>query len=405
MKGLALFLGAALLVASPWYLRSFYYVRNPIWPLLPEVFGYNALWTPGDMHEQLVDWHFKGMGRDLGALLVLPWNLAHFQGRFGNDPPVSTIYFWLLPLALFWAVKSPHVRALMALVVSTYGLWFSSGAQIQRYVLPVLPMFVLATVAAIDRTALSLPVVSRYRRWTSSPVVAIVGFACFLAPGYVYALDREFGKGPVPVTQEARDDYLSRYLPTYAAHTWLNELHGEDYTVYGFRDEDMAYFTDGTYAGSLFGPTRIQGVLDTLHSGQALYNYLQQFKPDYFLVAQHRGKIELPDDEAFQTHFKLVYENEAVKLFKVEEGSSSLEEDLQAAGRLGPYCSTTMPRPSSTSPTSHEGTPASSSLARTSGRAAGGTAAKRPPEVWGSNRRARVSRGMSAWRRTRTSVW
>jgi hypothetical protein len=320
VKGLALFVGAALLVASPWYLRSFYYVRNPVWPLLPEVFGYNALWTPGDMHEQLVDWHFKGMGHDLGALMSLPWNLAQFQGRFGNDPPVITIYFWLLPLTLFWAVKSRHIRALLALVVSNYVLWFFSGAQIQRYVLPVLPMLVLATVAAIDRTLLSLSGLSRYGKWIRSPAIAILGFACLLAPGYVYALDREIGKGPVPVTQEARDVYRARYLPAYPVHKWLNDLHGEDYTVYGFRDEDMAYFTDGTYAGSLFGPTRIQGVLDTLSSGQALYNYLQQFKPDYFLVAQHRGKIELPADQYFRDHFKLILENENVKLFRVEEG-------------------------------------------------------------------------------------
>ncbi|MDQ5824244.1 MAG: DUF2079 domain-containing protein [Chloroflexota bacterium] len=320
MKNLVLFLGPALFIAAPWYLRSFYYVRNPVWPLLPEVFGYNALWSPGDMHEQLVDWHFKGIGRDLGALMTLPWNLAHFQGRFGNDPPLITIYFWLLPLSLFWAVKSPYIRALLALVASNYVLWFLSGAQIQRYVLPVLPMLVLATVTSMDRTVFSLPGIARVRRWTSSPAVAVIGFACFLAPGYVYAVDREMGKGPVPVSQEARDEYLGRYLPAYPVHKWLNELHGEDYTVYGFRDEDMAYFTDGTYAGSLFGPTRIQGVLDTLSSGQALHRYLQQFKPDYFLVAQHRGKIDLPDDEHFRAHFKLVYESDDVKLFRVEEG-------------------------------------------------------------------------------------
>lgn len=325
MKYLALFVGTALLIVSPWYLRSFYYVRNPVWPLLPELFGYNALWTPGDMHEQLVDWHFKGMGRDLGALLALPWNLAQFQGRFGNDPPVITIYFWLLPLTIFGAVKSLRIRALMAIVASNYVLWFFSGAQIQRYVLPVLPMLVLATVAAIDRTVFSLPGISRPHRWINCPAVAVIGFACFLAPGYVYAVDRELGKGPVPVTQEARDDYLARYLPAYPAHKWLNELHGENYTVYGFRDEDMAYFTDGTYAGSLFGPSRIQGVLDTLSSGEALYKYLQQFKPDYFIVAQHRGKIELPDDEYFRAHFRLVYESEDVKLFRVEDGVSRQE--------------------------------------------------------------------------------
>jgi hypothetical protein len=306
-------------IALPWYLRSYYYSRNPVWPMLPDIFGYNWLWTDADQAIQLSDWIPKGMGHDMGSLLLLPWNLAQYQGRFGNDPPILTIVYWLLPLTLFWAIKSPYIRSLLALVVACYVAWFFAGAQIQRYVLPVLPIFILATVASLERTVLSIPA---GRRLAADRAVVGIVLALILVPGWSYCFNRELTRGPMPVTQAERDEYLARWLPPYAAHKWLNEQHGSNYRVYGVRDEDMAYFTQGTYIGSIFGPAKNQIVIDSATSGKSLYDTLAPFDPDFFLVTSHRRELALPEDEAFQRHFSPVYQDMSVKLFWVRDSQA-----------------------------------------------------------------------------------
>jgi 4-amino-4-deoxy-L-arabinose transferase-like glycosyltransferase len=307
----------ALVVASPWYIRSVLHTRNPVEPFLPSIFGYSRLWNETDMHNQLVDWRFKGIGTEPGNLLALPWDLATQQGEFGNDPPMLTVIYWLLPITAFWAARSRRIRGLLAVFVLFTLFWFFSGAQIQRYLLPVLPLLVLATVAAMWRT---LRWVRRVGEWISKPQATWALAGLCLVPGWLYAVGRFEPRGLPPVTQEARDSYLARYLPPYPAHKWLNEQKGADYTVYGLRDDDMAYFTDGLHIGDWLGPGRNADVINALGSGDALYQSLARFKPDFFLVTNHRREYAMPADEEFRRRFRMVYSDNTSQIYEVLHG-------------------------------------------------------------------------------------
>jgi 4-amino-4-deoxy-L-arabinose transferase-like glycosyltransferase len=304
----------ALAVGIPafWYLRSLYFSGNPVEPLLPQVFGY-SLWNEADWQIQIADWTRRGTGKDLGSLLLLPWNLATRQPLFGSDPPLNTVIYFALPLSLYWAVRSSYVRGLLALVVLYYAIWFYN-AQIQRYLMVMLPAFMLLTAASLSYT---LPRIPFLRRRSPHAVVTVLGVVLAIAPGWLYALNRVATKGPVPTMQAERDAYLAQSLPAYRAHQWLNAQRGSDYRLYGLMDEDMAYFTDGTHIGNTLGVGRFNDIIDRTGTGQDLYDALAVFDVDYFLVTAHRRQIELPDDDSFRSHFRSVFQIDEAEVFEV----------------------------------------------------------------------------------------
>ena len=309
-----IYLALALAIPAFWYLRSLYYSGNPLEPLLPQLFGY-SLWNESDWHIQMVDWLRRGTGKDLGSLLTLPWNLATRQEIFGSDPPLNTVIYFALPISLYWAVRSSYIRGLLALVALFYLVWFYN-AQIQRYLMVILPAFMLLTAASLDLTLVRLPSLRDWKR-SRHAVVTALGFVLAIAPGWLYAANRLAAKGPIPTTRAERDAYLARSLPAYPAHQWLNGQRGSGYRLYGLMDEDMAYYTDGTHIGNTLGVGRFADIIDRTDTGQNLYDALAPFNVDYFLVTSHRKAIDLPDDEAFRSHFRLVYQTGEAQVFEV----------------------------------------------------------------------------------------
>ncbi len=82
-------------------------------------------------------------------------------------------------------------------------------------------------------------------------------------------------------------------------------------------DEDMAYYTNGTHIGNTLGVGRFADVIDRTDTGQSLYDALAPFNVDYFLVTSHRKAIDMPDDDAFRSHFRLVYQTREAQVFEV----------------------------------------------------------------------------------------
>jgi hypothetical protein len=303
----------ALGIPAFWYVRSLYYSGNPVEPLLPQIFGY-SLWNESDWHVQMSDWLRRGTGKDLGSLFLLPWHLATRQQLFGSDPPLNTVVYFALPLSLYWAIRSAYIRWLLALVAAFYLIWFYN-AQIQRYLMVILPAFMLLTATSFDRTLLWAT--SLLRRPPVRALVTTLGLLLAIAPGWLYAAGRIVTTGPIPTTRAERDAYLARKLPSYPAHQWLNAQRGSDYRLYGLYDEDMDYYTHGTYIGNTLGIGRFADIVDSLDTGQDLYNALARFNVDYFLVNTARKEITLPEDEFFRSHFRLVYQVPETGLYEV----------------------------------------------------------------------------------------
>jgi 4-amino-4-deoxy-L-arabinose transferase-like glycosyltransferase len=303
-----------IVVAAPWMVRSFVYTGNPFWPALSSVFG-NSIWTNADIKEQMQDLFVAhGVSRSLGNLVKLPWLLTFRQTVFIREAALSRTYFWMLPVALVVAIWDYRVRRLVLFTsVSVMGWFFSS--QILRYLVPILPVFGVVCAGAIDR-ALEWP--AWLRRWTNRNAITFLGCVALIWPGLEYATTI-LRHRPLPVSPAQRDAYLAEKLLSYPAYRYLNAALGTNYCLYALYSENMAYFADGTVMGDWFGIARYADVLDKLASGERLYHHLRKLGSTHLLLNTQRHSVDLPQDDFFHSHFKLVFACPYTRLFELSE--------------------------------------------------------------------------------------
>ncbi|MFN8513963.1 MAG: glycosyltransferase family 39 protein [Thermomicrobiales bacterium] len=297
----------AALVVAPWYARSWVLAGNPVHPFLPTLFGYGRdLWDAGDVRSQQGRLVSAGAGRSLLDALLLPWNLFANGQRFRalGEPGLIPGYVLACEALILVNLRQPRVRALVLILAPFLVVWFGLF-QLQRYLLPALPLAIVAAAGGADRLLPMLPLaqVPRTLRRLALPLACVLLFV----PGWLYAARAVAERGAIPVTAAQRDAYLTRQLPIYPAYRYLNETQGNNYSLYALYAENMAYFAHGTVRGDWFGPARYRDARSALPDGRTLYDFLVGQGADHFLVVWGRYPLVLPDDAAFRQHFLPVY--------------------------------------------------------------------------------------------------
>jgi hypothetical protein len=223
-----LFAGVALLVASPWYVRNWIFVGNPVYPFAYSVFG-GAGWN-----QWLAGWYVQagtGLGGGAGQILALPVTLTlglrdmnYFDGRTGP------LYLAALPAILVIAVfdrrKPRAVAGLLWFALGQYALWVAgvigSRSLFQSRLLlsglvalcPVLA-YVFDALCYLDRPGFS---VQRFVRLALMLVLAFSVLYQTLDVIHLRPLDYLTGK-------ETREEFLMRRLGAhYAAMQTVAEL-------------------------------------------------------------------------------------------------------------------------------------------------------------------------------------
>jgi hypothetical protein len=319
-------------LAGPWYVRNVVHTGNPVFPFFSSLFG---------MTEWSLEWSVRAEPPpdtslrqfDLGAVVRLPvevgrrvivncignWrgflrvpvDLALNRLDISRSPPLSPLFLPTLPFVLVGAFRDRRIAVLLVVMTVYTAIWYSNVHAI-RYLLPVIPLLSLAAAASIAEALAWIGRRGGERVRRSAFVLACIAFAL---PGWLYVPYRLHKWGPVPVTHEARHEYLGRILPVYPALHFLNQRRGDDYTVYALRAENMVYHAEGRFLGDLVGPARYVLVTRHLGSGTALFNELQRLGASHFLVGD--PTITLPDDPPFQTHFRLLYEDQQSRLYRL----------------------------------------------------------------------------------------
>jgi hypothetical protein len=309
-----LFLTIAVGVASPWYFRNWYYTGNPVFPFFGQIFGY-GLWSPQDLQGQLNDLlRAHGTGKSFDSLLFLPWNLTFNPSKFSMEAPFSPIYLLGLPI-LFLNLSISRIRVLFVIVLAYILFWFST-AQILRYLVLIIPLLSLSMAASFDN-CLECLTFKRFQ-WMKRRVVISIVAIIFFIPGWLYISCKVKKEGYPPYTNKQQEIYLTKKLPSFPAYQYLNEMRGQNYSLYALFDENMAYFADGIFMGDWFGPGRFDRIYGRISNPRTLHQELQRLGANYFLIRRDRVKMDMPqEDDFFQSHFKQVYKNDHVLLFEV----------------------------------------------------------------------------------------
>jgi len=257
------YLGIALALCGPWYLKSYLLTGNPVYPFAHEVFG-GKMWSADRAAGYRYDQRNFGKGElpPLGEFRALPPLQRAFAGphrplnlllapiNVTIDPPAFTVPLtpfgafatdsvgplWLALLPLLVIFRRPPPVRWMLWVLLPLWLWWLWSMQLTRYLLPTLALVAPAAgwvvVEAVHRSgALGAAV-----RWT----LAIWTVVALLLMGlYVYP------QAPAALGLVDAETYLSGF-PLVRVSEFVNGSTGPEAKValYG---EPRGYYLDRDY--------------------------------------------------------------------------------------------------------------------------------------------------------------
>ncbi len=313
-RAAALVAACALAALLPTHARIAAHTGNPLFPLLPQVFGESA-WS---LDASVIPAAHRGfdappseLARRWARLPLLPWDLVFTRELTSRQPPFSPLYLLALPVLAAGALRERRVRWLLVPVAGWLAL-FPLLPPDARYLVPVLPLVSLATALSL------LPLIARLAERRRAAAVAVLTVLCLL-PGWLYAVWRLDRQGPLPATVAARDAYLARALPGYPALRFLDRTCGRRYAVYALHAENHAYFASGSFLGDWFGPYGFQEVLPLLADPAALHARLRALGADHLLLVRAKD-YGLADDPAFRRLFLEIYADRHARLFRLAGG-------------------------------------------------------------------------------------
>ena len=233
VRAAALWCVLALIVGSPWYIKSAVYTGNPVYPFYSKIFPTRhwnaALGATYDASNASF-----GLGATLkevhspAAAILLPWNLTLYL--LPGHPPPNPIFIFpfnnfqaplvalspLLLAALFFPAfgrgAPGAVKALGLYALCSFAFWFATVEYV-RYLLPALPVFCLLAGWVLSEVW--------ERRWRSRHVLAGLG-VCSVAFALWTGAQLIALQAPVVFGRQSRDDYITRGFAPYPAMQFIN---------------------------------------------------------------------------------------------------------------------------------------------------------------------------------------
>jgi len=212
--------GLGLAVGSPWYIKTFLYTGNPVYPYFYQIFG-GKYWTAEHAARYAADQAAFGLGKKPVDALMAPWNLVNEALLVGQRPWIFTEYvqFGLAPtlvialVGLLWVAPKLSRESLSILF---FGLgigasWFVLMQQ-TRYLLPGIPCAaVLMGVVFANAT--------KPLRATLAGITAI----CFVWTLSVCTPLITDGINTLTARQSREEQIFRRLGPLGRASLWINQ--------------------------------------------------------------------------------------------------------------------------------------------------------------------------------------
>ncbi|HJN16002.1 MAG TPA: glycosyltransferase family 39 protein, partial [Armatimonadota bacterium] len=281
-KRTAVFGLLAVVVAAPWYVKSWVWTGNPVYPFAYETFG-GKYWGPREA-EQYRDHQLEfGVGspgdgepgaaldtpRSPKNLLLAPANLALRPREFvesGLSPvhalawnSVGPLFLAILPLL---ALRRPPRIVLLSLAM--FGAMWLGWLMMMQYARYLMPSLVFACIPAGYVLADGLP-----KSRLAQLVPRVVAWACGgVALGFLALGGLVFGSWSAGVGVPDRATYLKAHSESYRFAEWVNTLTNEKARI-GLYSEPRGFYLDRDYIWADPGHSRLIEY-DRIESGDDL---------------------------------------------------------------------------------------------------------------------------------------
>lgn len=286
LRTVAAWAALALVVSSPWYLKSWADTGNPVYPFAYHLFG-GHYWSAAATTAYNAS-NSPGMGHTPSAALLLPWNLTmhlmpghptSYRQPFNEfASPVFAVPPLLLACLFFPAFgrrpTPPAVRVLAVYALGALLLWFVT-TQFVRFLLPLLPVLCLLAAWTLGRA----------RAAHSLSGYALLAFTvCSLLWSASIAVQLTAARAPVALGFEPPDVYLAANDPGYDAMRFINTRLPPHARVI-FYGHPLGYYCDRSYLWANEYTDYIPTA--TFHSAEDLRRYLQRLGVTDILIDLH----------------------------------------------------------------------------------------------------------------------
>lgn len=243
----ALFGLAGLLVAGPWYARSFLFTGNPIWPFAYQIFGgcnWDVLGDEYHMHSLLELWTLYVPRTPVGLLQSFVY-LVTRPSEMGGYGSIGVV----IPLGALGAsalvLDMPRLlRQSLFVCWGFYVLWFALVSHQSRFLLPIVPLLALATAYLFawlyDRI--------RLRPWRLALLAGLLAIVVHEWP-WVSASERELLASRTPYLrgQISRNEWLDTQIDVMPLFRYANIQLPANARILLLPYENRAYYLDRAY--------------------------------------------------------------------------------------------------------------------------------------------------------------
>ena len=211
-KRALMLIAVALLVCSPWYVKSIIYTGNPVYPFFFSIFG-GMDWTSTLARNYSALQAKFGLGHDVASFFFLPYDLTFLSHNFYDTPGlyIGPIILIALPLLLLGRYTSRKLLGVLVFFLALMVTWFTLTLQ-SRYLIPAFAILAVLIAAIVNQD-------DKFR------VTRIMLMGIFVAVGMfgILTLYPAIKKAaPVAFGCESRDDYLIKTLDSYPAQKYMN---------------------------------------------------------------------------------------------------------------------------------------------------------------------------------------
>ena len=246
-KPMAIFGLCSLIVVVPWYVRSYIYTGNPVYPFLYDIFAgkyINAEWAA----KYLASAHSKTLGaRSVVGFVSLPWVMTTDPAQYRSGV-VGPVYLAALPFLWFYRRSLPRwVGFAVVFTVVSVPIWYLTFTRLRSILFVMILLSALVAIAVV-----SLLRHDRAPRLLKTTALATV--ALWLAIGLTINWRAHGDAILAAIGIEDRDAYADTELRDtgfkwYRDYQELNRLLPEDANVLIF--DTRGYYLDRGYVVSL----------------------------------------------------------------------------------------------------------------------------------------------------------
>ena len=308
IKQLFYFAGISTLISFPWYLKTYIYTGNPVFPLMYNLFG--GRYFNSYVSEQLsLFLGYYGYGKDIFNYLLLPWNITMHGTIFDAVTGITPIFLAFIPM-LFFIRTNLNIKYLMFYSFAFITIWFLLSQQ-ARFLLPVFLLLSIVSAYTVINLLERYPV----KHFISALIIFMLSFNLLLSIGI------NIKKFPVVFGFESEEKYLDNLkdFNPYNVSMVINSLDKTTKTL--LIGLHRGYYIDNDY---IHGNPEYDAFIDytKLKTPDELSQRLHEVGITHILVDRHFTSEYITKNIPYLNEYldksaTLIYEHKDTKLYEL----------------------------------------------------------------------------------------